>query len=452
VLRVFPNPERFKTCYVQDWRDRIKSVDTDFVVIDKPPLLPCFAKVSNGRESVSMCVREALHMRSWGGYANDITDELKPCNEIDDEATGLVVLARHDRALQVFDEWLGDGRITFEFVALVTGSVEKGKYRHFYNKKQKVPGQIKPALYEEIPPELIERRTDYNSWDICEMEVLATAELPNNCTAVRIRTHKCGYGERIRAQLAMLGCPVLNDQDIVFKGTQMPEQVARNAGLITDTTDGGDGKQSALVASSAASTPLAGAIDEEVMQQPYAKNLRLLPLAKKAAERGVPQNNRKKVPVGLHLARIDFLGRVITCAPPAFWPEGAAAAVAVKLTEEDILKSIQTFLFTQGGWARFGMLGGKFGVKVDFLEQHFHVNREVGIVFATSSTKKDWEGRRRVRQAKRSYGLVTPEKRVKNKLMMMRIKERFVSFKDFGYKKAPSFKTIKKGKVQPVSN
>ena len=29
VLRVFPNPERFKTCYVEDWDERIKKVDRD---------------------------------------------------------------------------------------------------------------------------------------------------------------------------------------------------------------------------------------------------------------------------------------------------------------------------------------------------------------------------------------------------------------------------------------
>lgn len=31
VLRVFPNPERYKTCYVDDWDERIKKVDRDRV-------------------------------------------------------------------------------------------------------------------------------------------------------------------------------------------------------------------------------------------------------------------------------------------------------------------------------------------------------------------------------------------------------------------------------------
>ena len=29
VLRVFPNPERYKTCYLDDWDERIKKVDRD---------------------------------------------------------------------------------------------------------------------------------------------------------------------------------------------------------------------------------------------------------------------------------------------------------------------------------------------------------------------------------------------------------------------------------------
>ena len=29
-----------------------------------------------------------------------------------------------------------------------------------------------------------------------------------------------------------------------------------------------------------------------------------------------------EVPVALHLARVEFLGRVVTCAPPPYWPEG----------------------------------------------------------------------------------------------------------------------------------
>eukprot|EP00439_Symbiodinium_sp_Y106_P055322 s150_g7.t1 len=61
VLRVFPNPERYKTCYLDDWDERIKK---DFVVVDKPPLLPCHAHVTNGKETLSRAVADGLNVRS----------------------------------------------------------------------------------------------------------------------------------------------------------------------------------------------------------------------------------------------------------------------------------------------------------------------------------------------------------------------------------------------------
>jgi len=360
--------------------------------------------------------------------------------------------------VEAFDDFLKEKKIIFEFVALITGNIRKGTYRHFYNKHERGKGKVKPALYEEIPPELISNSLDYDDWQMCEIEVLATAQLPNDCSAIRIRSRSCGWQERIRAQLAMMGCPVLNDQDVMVRGTQMPAEVARNAGLIGDTTDGKT--NSTVVSRRAWSTkPLGGAVGDDVARQPYAKNLQLLPGAKSAAERGVPQTGGKKVPVGLHLARIEFLGRVVTCAPPKYWPEGAAAAVAIKLTEEDLMTGIKSFLFTQGGFCRFGKVGGKFGVKVDFLEKQFWVNREAGVVFVSAQAKHDWEGRRRVKIAEKQWREATDttdnvatERQKQRKLRKMRQKEMYVPFKDFNKKGGPRYDEIKKQKFKPVSN
>ncbi|CAE8591183.1 unnamed protein product, partial [Polarella glacialis] len=124
VLRVFPNPERFPTCYVEDWKERVKKVDTDFIVVDKPPLLPCFAPVSNGKETLSQCVREALRIRkNWGGVVNHMEENMQPCYSIDDEVSGLVVLTRHDKSVEAFDDWLRAGKVTFEYVAICTKSI-----------------------------------------------------------------------------------------------------------------------------------------------------------------------------------------------------------------------------------------------------------------------------------------------------------------------------------------
>eukprot|EP00971_Amphidinium_carterae_P055032 1084338-Amphidinium_carterae.1 len=98
--------------------------------------------------------------------------------------------------------------------------------------------------------------------------------------------------------------------------------------------------------------PLGGAVHESVLYGPYGSKLQLLPAVRKAAEHGVSQKPRKKVPVALHLARVEFGGRVVTCAPPSYWPEFAAAAVAVQLTTKDKEENIFSYLTMCGGRAK----------------------------------------------------------------------------------------------------
>lgn len=465
ILRIFPNPERHKTCYVEDWQDRIKKIDMDYVFIDKPPLLPCFGTVNNGKETLSNCVKEALRVKKWGGDFNEIQDELEPVNTIDEEVSGLVVLTRHGQGKEYFDAQLKERKVVFEFVALTTAMVEKGIYRHFYHKDTKKPGLPKPALYKEIPPEQINKRQDYDNWEVVEMEVLATAELPGGCAAVRIRTYGVGWKERIRTQLAMLGAPVLNDKAATTV-TPLAKEAAQAGGLIPigssfRTRDkrsplrgmvvpGQKGSRDVLTAGTSL-PPLGGAVDDETLRGPYGRKLQLLPLNKEAADRGIPQTPQPKVPVALHLARIEFGGRVVTCAPPAYWPEGAAAAVAVKLTESDVKTNITAFLIANGGRCRFGKVGGTFQVKVDWLAQHFPVDRAVGIVFASEGAKGEWEAERRVEQGKKAWGLGVHISRKTYKDKMMRLKEKYIEPWDMGSRRVPTYKDIKRGRVKPAS-
>jgi len=416
VLRVFPNPERFSMCYTEDWQDRVKKVDRDFVVVDKPPMLPCFAKISNGRESLGQCMREALNVRSWGGYCNDITDDFNPCHEIDDAVSGLVVLSRHSKAVEVFDEWLANRQVVFEYVALCTANVKTGIYRHYFRKDQKRPGMPKPALYE-MPFNPTGGPIAYKEWDMAEMEVVATAPLPGDCAAVRIRTHGTGWHERIRTQLAMLGAPVLNDQDAIARGEPVSKKAASAAGLLMGSAPGDvegkydddDDEDEALA--NAPAHPLAGAVDEETLRGPYGHKLELLPDARNASESGVPKTPKTEIPVGLHLARIEFGGRVVTCAPPAYWPEGAAGAVAVKLTAKDLKENVFAYLITQGGFARCGAVGGQFGVRIEWLEEHFTVDRPHGLVFASTEAFNEWKTQQRIDEGEKAWGLGMTQKK-----------------------------------------
>jgi len=446
VLRVFPNPERFKTCYMEDWRDRLKKVDHDFVAVDKPPMLPCFSKVSNGRETLSNCVKQALHVRMWGDYVNDVTEVFTPCNEIDDEATGLVIVARHEKALEVFHDWLSKGKVSFEFIALCTANLPKGIYRHFYRLASAKAGQPKPVLYEEIPPPPKKQVQDYTKWGVVEMEVVSTAPLPGGCAAIRIRTRSTGMKERIRAQLAMLGAPVLNDQDVYRTGTPVPTQVAKEAGLISE--EAGSSPEAGLA--TLGSVPLAGAVDEETLRSPYGHKLELLPHARAAADQGVPQKTREKVPVALHLARVEYGGRIVTSAPPPYWPQGAAAAVAVQLTTKDIKENIFAFITSRGSRARIGELGGRFGISREWLRDNFPVDVAKGLVFASVDAMKDFEAEQRAKSGDKAYGLGIREKGKAKKDQMSRLRERYVA--PNAAKKVPKYKDIKRGRVKVVNS
>ncbi|CAL1155419.1 unnamed protein product, partial [Cladocopium goreaui] len=148
-------------------------------------------------------------------------------------ASGLVILARHEKARLVSEEWIKKEKCVFEFVAICTKDLEKGTYRHFYMRTEEKAGQT-PTLYDEIPETAITERSDYWDWDVVTMEVVSTAPLDGGCAAVRIRTKNTGpTKERIRAQLAMLGAPVLNDK-AVTRAKEVNKEVAKAAGLLPE--------------------------------------------------------------------------------------------------------------------------------------------------------------------------------------------------------------------------
>lgn len=472
-IRVFPNPERHKTCYVEDWRERVKTVDPDFVVVDKPPMLPCFAQACNGRESLSQCMRESLQVRKWGPLSNPIKEDFTPCHELDDEATGIVALARHGAAAAAFSSWVQKREVVFEYVALTTSMVEKGTYRAYYNKTlPHGPGAPLEPLYWEIPRAAIKRRQDYDSWAVLDMEVVATAELPGDCAAVRIRTYGHGREERIRTQLAMLGAPVLNDKANKAwpKRPKRGEEVEA-VGQIPSTSTlhvpegvgkaGGDEKSPQASENTAVSlqtakarlsrVPITAVVDDETLLGPYGHKLRLMGGAQDAANSGIQlPPPRQKSPVALHLARLEFGGRVVTCAPPAYWPEGAAAAVAVKLTDQDITSNVYAYLTTHGGSARFGEIGGRFGVNVDWMEEQFIVDRVAGRVFATQEFKDDWDGEMRVKRGDQSWnkGMIVRDQIRKDR--NERIRDQYLTPSEQSWKPSPRFKDIKKGRVKKV--
>mmetsp|Transcript_70907 Transcript_70907/g.207773 ORF Transcript_70907/g.207773 Transcript_70907/m.207773 type:complete len:166 (+) Transcript_70907:170-667(+) len=140
---------------------------------------------------------------------------------------------------------------------------------------------------------------------------------------------------------------------------------------------------------------------------------------------------------------IAVTGAAIACA-------GAAAAVAVKLTAKDLRESVAAFLAMHGGQSRFGKVGGQFGVRVEWLEEHFVVDRVAGLVFSSEDARKEWEAQRRVKGGEKAWGLGLKQRRSKHKDQMMKIRDKYVAPSDWD-KPSPRYKQIKRGKVKPVS-
>jgi len=411
-----------------------------------------------------------LNVRKWNSINGYMDDEMLVCSMLDEEASGLVVMARHEKARLVFDEELTNGDVTFEFVAITEKMVEVGFYRHFFLveelEQSRKGGIVPPRLYEDIPPSAIGDKQDYDAWRVVEMEVVTNAELNGGYAALRIRTTATGWFQRIRTQLAMMGAPVLNDKAALWN-QDISEELKKAAGLLPKEAakpathytgrelvpiEAGQDGMSASVKAVANTAPLGGAVDDETLRGPYGHMLELLPNFQRQAERGLPPPPAKKVPVALHCARIEFLGRVIKCAPPAYWPEGAAAAVATKLTADDVKTLCLKLMILEGGWAQIRKVGSKYAVKVEWLEEHFPVNRAAGLVYANEETKAEWDSGMRVKAgAKIQESLYGRRRMTSNQQERTdEIRERFLEPEDWGKKRIPTYRDIKRGYAKSV--
>jgi len=98
-LKFFPQPQRFPACNV-DWNERVLHRCDKYIIIDKPPCLPCQGVESNGLETAPNCAAKALS-----------TKPLILAHRLDCAASGVLVLARTRAAQSLFTRLLGDGKV-----------------------------------------------------------------------------------------------------------------------------------------------------------------------------------------------------------------------------------------------------------------------------------------------------------------------------------------------------
>ncbi|CAE7218729.1 unnamed protein product [Symbiodinium pilosum] len=106
-----------------------------------------------------------------------------------------------------------------------------------------------------------------------------------------------------------------------------------------------------------------------------------------------------------------------------------------------------------GGWSTIRKVGGNFGVKADWLEEHFHMSRTAGKVFASETAMKEYESQMRVKRGKKSWTGGLRIKREKHKKKMQQIKERFVNPRDWNKRtRMPTYRDIKRGIAKPLED
>jgi 23S rRNA pseudouridine1911/1915/1917 synthase len=208
-LKFFPEPQRFAACHV-DWQERVLHKCDKYIIIDKPPGLPCQGVESNSRETAPKCASEALK-----------TTPLLLAHRLDACASGALVLARTRLAQSLFTQLQGGSSharnkakaIVKEYVALVTTPPPASQLGHDLIHYM-APDSRGPALVRTQP---------MSGWKKCVLQMVDCTQAhdvhpshlaqlaptpPLYQVTVRLDT---GRRHQIRAQLSAIGSPIWRD-------------------------------------------------------------------------------------------------------------------------------------------------------------------------------------------------------------------------------------------------
>lgn len=215
-LRVHSEPRRYRSCdelSPETWAKRIQR-HAEFLVVDKPAGVPCVPHVSNGREWLVPFVAAAIAARTLRTRRSREADEdieLVPCNRLDVQTSGLVVLAETKDAARRFQQLLLDGKVHKRYRALVPGQS--------FQANQTLEHQISDSVFGKPVPRLIapiNAATDdsVHTW----RDARATIKSATPCDELQeleIELHT-GRTHQLRAQLAAIGSPIVDDA--LYKG------------------------------------------------------------------------------------------------------------------------------------------------------------------------------------------------------------------------------------------
>lgn len=184
VVRIHLMPRRFDTSVFSYDRDVIFQ-NQDFLIVNKPALLPVHPTLDNRVENLLFCLQQKTNGSVFGVHRLDL------------ETTGLIVFAKTESATAHFQKQFSERDINKIYKAVVCGDgPAPGHYRHWMLKDPRSPKKISDF-----------ERPDHMT---IELSVLGHSSFLPKTSVVEVDL-LTGKTHQIRSQLAHLGSPLVAD-------------------------------------------------------------------------------------------------------------------------------------------------------------------------------------------------------------------------------------------------